>query len=155
MGKLICVILTVFGTVGMASAAPKTVIPMEEKGAKTFYIDVILPGVGKTPFMVDTGSGYMTLNANDLRRLKQQGHATYVKELEGILADGQRRILPVYRIAEVSLGSQCVLKNIEAAIMPAGTRNILGLSALSQVAPFTFDLQPPRLLLSRCRGFES
>jgi hypothetical protein len=35
-------------------------------------------------------------------------------------------------------------------VMPGSTRNILGLSALRRVAPFTLDLEPARLTLSGC-----
>ena len=72
-------------------------IPMQDKGAHTYYIKGQIRGLGATEFMVDTGSGYVTINEHTLEILKSKGEATYVKDLRGILADGQQKIFPVYR----------------------------------------------------------
>jgi len=125
-------------------------IPMQDKGSDTYYIKGKIRGLGATEFMVDTGSGYVTINEQSLEILKKKGEATYVKDLMGILADGQRKIYPVYRIASISLGDNCELKGVEAAVFPGRTRHILGLSGLKKAGTFTFSFNPPQLILSSC-----
>ena len=127
-----------------------TSIPMQEKGADTFYVQTEIEGLGTVDFMVDTGSGHATINEATLATLMQQQNASYVKNLEGILADGSRIVVPVYSIKQMSIGGQCDLKNIEVAVFPGKTRQILGLSALRQASPFIFSINPPELILSNC-----
>jgi predicted aspartyl protease len=125
-------------------------IPMQEKGAATYYIKATIQGLGDTDFMVDTGSGYVTINENTLDTLQQQGEAVYVKNVVGKLADGQLKVVPIYRISTISLGSECILRDVEAAVFPGKTRQILGLSGLKKAAPFIFSFNPPKLVLSHC-----
>lgn len=146
LGLLLIVVFVLFPTNILASDA----IPMYDKGANTFYIDGSIRGLGPTEFMVDTGSGYTTINQNTLEILLEKGEAIYVKQLTGILADGQRNTYPVYRIASIRLGESCVLHGVEAAVFPGNTRHILGLSALKKAGEFTFAFTPPQLRLSNC-----
>ena len=125
-------------------------IPMRDKGAATYYVDGDIHGVGPVDFMVDTGSGYMTINEVTLAILQTSGGATYLRELSGVLADGSTTTVPVYRIAQVRIGTICTLRDVEAAVFPGNTRQILGMSALRQAAPFIFSMNPPQLVLSHC-----
>jgi len=115
-------------------------------------VDGHIEGSGDSSFLVDTGSGYSTISETTLAQLKQSGHAEYVKRLEGILANGATMIVPVYRITRVVLAEICVIRDVEVAVFPQGTRQILGLSALSKLMPVTFALNPPSLTLSNCMG---
>lgn len=144
---LLCVSFLCANAIASDAQSP---IPMQEKGASTYYIKGQIRGLGATEFMVDTGSGYVTINEHTLEILKSKGEATYVKDLMGILADGQRKVFPVYRIASIRLGDSCVLKNIDAAVFPGRTRQILGLSGLKKAGTFTFSFDPPQLTLSTC-----
>jgi len=123
-------------------------IPMQEKNAATFYIDVNITGYGNAEFMVDTGSGYMTINQQTLDVLIEKQQAVYRKELSGILANGERMVVPVYMISKVAIGGECEIHNVEAAVFPGTTRQILGLSALTRTAPFIFSTDPAELVLS-------
>ncbi|MBZ0071751.1 MAG: retropepsin-like aspartic protease [Thiohalobacteraceae bacterium] len=125
-------------------------IPMQERGAATYYVAGEIAGVGAVDLMVDTGSGYMTINEETLGILREAGGVVYVKELSGILADGSRMTVPVYRLGQVRIGPVCTLYDVEAAVFPGKTRQILGLSALRQAAPFIFSMDPPKLVLSNC-----
>lgn len=125
-------------------------VSLKTIGTNTYYVDGHIEGSGDSSFLVDTGSGYSTISESTLVKLKQKGHAKYVKKLEGVLANGATMIVPVYRITSVVLADKCVVRDVEVAVFPAGTRQILGLSALSKLMPFTFDLNPPRLTLSNC-----
>lgn len=100
--------------------------------------------------MVDTGSGYTTINEVTLEELKRTKQAEYLRDLIGILANGAKMVVPVYRLASLNIGGGCHLSNIEAAVFPGKTRQILGLSALKQAGPFIFSFEPPRLMLSNC-----
>jgi predicted aspartyl protease len=151
--------LAIFGlflvAAGAAQAAPfDQQIPMRVTKASTFYVDSYLNGFGAVDMMVDTGSSYTTINESALKALQANGAATYVKDLTGIMADGTRKVVPVYRIANMSIGNGCNLHNVEAAVFPGDTRYILGLSALKLAAPFVFSMKPPTLVLSNCAGSE-
>lgn len=127
-------------------------IPMRVTKASTFYVDGYVDGLGAVDMMVDTGSSYTTINEDALAVLREKGAVTYVKDLTGIMADGTHKVVPIYRIASMSIGGGCSLHNVEAAVFPGHTRYILGLSALKMAAPFAFSLQPPTLVLSNCAG---
>jgi predicted aspartyl protease len=125
-------------------------VSMHEKSAATFYVPGEIEGYGRVELMVDTGSGYMTINERTLDVLKRGGRVRYVKELRGILADGSELQVPVYSIERMSIGDSCWLHDVEAAVFPGKSRQILGLSALRRAAPFIFSVDPPTLALSRC-----
>lgn len=122
---------------------------MSEKSAATFYVPGEIAGIGPIEFLVDTGSGYMMINQRTLDALVSAGEARYVKQLQGILADGSMREVPVYALARMRIGD-CWLSNVEAAVFPGESRQILGLSALRKAAPFIFSIDPPALSLSGC-----
>ncbi len=137
---------------GSASAAMPAghVVPMTEKSAKTFYVQGEIAGVGTVDFLVDTGSSYNTINEHSLAMLQEQGRASFVRDLIGILANGQRKRVAVYRLDVIRLGDNCELHNVEAAVFPGRTRHILGLSGLRKAGNFTFSFEPPQLTLSSC-----
>lgn len=128
----------------------QTRVVMIEKPAATFYVATEINGFGPAELMVDTGSGYVTINESTLGVLQANGQARYVKPLRGILADGRELTVPVYVISAMRLGENCWLHDLEAAVFPGDSRQILGLSALRKAAPFVFSVDPPELQLSRC-----
>lgn len=132
-----------------AAAEFNVTVPMHEKGMATYYVKGEIGDLGATEFMVDTGSSYLTINEQTLIMLQDRGQANYVKQLRAILANGSEMVIPVYAVNQLRVGS-CTLQNIEAAVFPARTRQILGLSALNKTAPFTFSINPPELKLSNC-----
>ncbi len=127
-----------------------TVIPIVDKGAVTYYVAGRVEGYGDTDFMVDTGSGYTAINQEMLEALRRQGKVEYVHQISGILANGSRTKLSVFKIASIDIGGKCSLRDVTAVVLPGATRNILGLSALKKIAPFALSIDPPRLLLSNC-----
>ena len=132
-----------------------TRVPMKEKAAETFYVPAHIEGFGDTEFMVDTGSGYVTINEQTLALIKKRGIARYVKSLQGVLADGSEINVPVYTIKRLQIGGSCWLHEVEAAVFPGTSRQILGLSALRKAAPFIFSVDPPELALSHCASSPS
>ena len=140
--------LTLVSTPVLAGEFDVTV-PMYDKGRATYYVNAQVADLGASEFMVDTGSGYVTINEQTLTALQERKQARYVKELRAILANGSELIIPVYAINQLRIGN-CTIRNVEAAVFPARTRQILGLSALNKAAPFTFSVDPPELVLSNC-----
>lgn len=128
----------------------KMLIEMTDRGASTYYVDVGISGAGMEQFLVDTGSSYTTINEQTLADLVASEQAEYIKDLEGVLADGSKQVVPVYNVKSLTVGGTCRLNNIRAAVFPGDTRNILGLSALRDAAPFEFSVDPPTLKLSNC-----
>lgn len=127
-----------------------TFVPMREKGAATYYVTTEISGVGALDFMVDTGSSFATINEETLVALVQQQRADYIRNMDGVLADGSRVTLPVFSIHSLNIGGQCTLRDIRVVVFPGKTRQILGLNALRQAAPFIFSMNPPQLILSNC-----
>lgn len=151
MKKLLSAVVASLVAVSAHGAEFDKRIPMRDKGAATFYVQSDIEGYGPVDLMVDTGSGYMTINEETLNVLQAQGRAKFVKKLSGVMADGSRKVVPVYRLSSINIGGECVINDIEAAVFPGNTRHILGLNALKQVAPFGISVEPPTLLLSNCR----
>ncbi len=134
----------------VASAAEfSTSVPMRHGGATTFYIQATIGDLDVEDFMVDTGSGYMTINEISLAELQQHDQALYQRDLLGVLANGSEMRVPLYRLSQVVIGN-CLLKNVDAAVFPGNTRQILGLNALKRAGAFTFTFDPPQLELSDC-----
>jgi clan AA aspartic protease (TIGR02281 family) len=129
-----------------------TKISIQEKGAVTYYVSGQVRGYRETDFMIDTGSGYSAINETMLNKLREQNNIEYLTTISGILANGKRTSLPVYRIASINIGGKCMLNNIKAVILPGSTRNILGLNALKKMAPFAMSMNPPELILSHCQN---
>jgi predicted aspartyl protease len=148
MGLLIALFAVLAGQAQAAQFDKQ--IPMRVTKASTFYVGGYLDGYGAVDMMVDTGSSYMTINESALEVLRDNGAATYVKDLTGIMADGTRKVVPIYRISNMSIGKGCSLHDVEAAVFPGHTRYILGLSALKLAAPFALSIEPPTLMLSNC-----
>lgn len=148
--KNIVFLTCVFSLPAWVVAAESIHIPMQAGNAHTFYIDGKMGDSIEARFMVDTGSGFTIINQRTLEQLQSKRQAVYVKDLMGILADGSERRVPVYRISSLTLGGACELKNIEAAVFPGTTRQILGLSTLRRTGKFTFSFEPASLLLSHC-----
>lgn len=135
---------------GTLCVADETGIPIHEKRGTTFYVSGSIEGYGDTEFLIDTGASHLAINEHTLKALQRGGHAQYLRRLSGTLADGRRQAVPIYSISGIRIGDNCVLREVEAAVLPGTTRNILGLSALRRTAPFTLSMDPPRLSLSGC-----
>lgn len=129
-----------------------TAIEIEKRPAGTFYIGGAIEGAGELDMLVDTGSSYLVIDEPMLATLKTAGRAHYSRGLEGRMADGSVRVVPLYKIDSIRLGEACWVHDVEAAIFPAGSRMILGMNVLSRLAPFTFSAEPARLGLAHCQG---
>jgi predicted aspartyl protease len=129
-----------------------TRVPLRDNGIATFYVEGHIHGVGVIDLLVDTGAGYTAINERTITVLKRKGLATYIKDMGARLADGSRRVVSIYRISRLNIGGACEIRDVEVAVLPSGSRSILGLGTLKRVAPFMVSLDPPSLSLSHCRS---
>ena len=127
-------------------------IPLYEKGTDVFYLKAHLTGYGDSEFMLDIGSGPSAVASDILTTLKQAGKASWSHNSFALLANGERQTFRIYRIHSLQLNDSCTLKNIEAAELPAGTRNIIGINLLKQTAPFSINTDPMVLSLGTCKS---
>lgn len=144
------IISSIWASAGLADNITWHEIPMESQGARTFYVQSSIQGSGESMLLVDTGSGHSVINEETLASLKLNGDAEFLKNLQGIMADGSTRIVPLYKISAITIGDGCVIRDVEAAVLPGNSRQILGISALQKAAPFGLSFDPPTLSLSKC-----
>jgi predicted aspartyl protease len=147
------VLLGLLGTTALAD--PFTdFVPMQQRASGNYYVAATLPDGRQTDFMVDTGSGYVSLSPEAFAPLKSASGTVFLRYILGSMANGGTLKVPLYRIPTLQLSPRCMLRDVEVTVMPGSSRNILGLSALRQVAPFALDLQAARLMLSGCEPAE-
>jgi predicted aspartyl protease len=127
------------------ASAGTSEIHLEAVQAGTFYVKASLDGVVETDLLLDTGSGYVSLSKTTFDRIKDTASTTFQRNITGVMANGKAVSVPVYRIAELKLNSECVLHDIEVAVFRDTSRDILGLNALKQMQPLTLQLDPPVL----------
>jgi len=125
-------------------------IPLLLSATRTFYIEARLGELTSNKFMLDTGSGYTTINKSSFDDLQKNHQIRFIRKVLGVLADGGQREIEIWEIDSLTLNGVCTLKNIQVALMPGTNRQILGLTTLVKVAPFTLSLDPPSLVVSNC-----
>lgn len=125
-------------------------LPMHARDSGNYFVTGVLSGGVETELLVDTGSGYVALSKQTFSRVKDSPGTVFVRRIAGAMANGRVVEVPIYRVAALSLGEDCVLTDVEVAIFPGSSRDILGLNALRRVEPFAMQLSPPALLVSDC-----
>ena len=148
--KRLLPVLIILASPWAVANSEQRLIPMQTYGASTYYINSEILGAGQYSMLVDTGSAYSVINEETLASLSSNGQAFFVKKLRGKMADGSERVIPLYRIAAINLGGNCLIKDIHAAILPGKTRQIIGISTLMRAAPFAMSFDPPMLSLNQC-----
>jgi clan AA aspartic protease (TIGR02281 family) len=129
-----------------------TAVALQKHDAGTFYVAGAIEGYGELRMLVDTGSSYVVIGEAVLAKLQKTEGAVYSRDLEGVMADGSKRVIPLYRLAALRIGESCWVHDVEAAVFPGQTRPILGMNILSRVAPFTFSADPPQLAVQQCQA---
>jgi predicted aspartyl protease len=135
---------------GLSAAESAVPVPMQQQASGNYYVHGTLTGGIGTEMLVDTGSGYVSLSKATFGRVKSQPGTEYLRDIVGTMANGKLLKVPVYRIAELALGAACILTDVEVVVMPNTARDILGLSALRRLEPFTITLSTPALVVSGC-----
>ena len=136
---------------GDAAAETPTLVPLQIHATGTYYIAGGLKGYdGPVDLLVDTGSSYLVINEKLLAALQESGAATFSRNIGGSMADGSRKVIPVYKLAALKLGDGCWVNDVEAAVFPGSTRPILGMSVLTRLSPFTMSAAPASLSVQGC-----
>jgi len=132
------------GTQWAAGSEPMTV-DLASNDVGTLHLRARLGEHVDTEFLLDTGSAYVVLAEATRRTLAEEGALVPVRRLRAVLANNAVTNAQVYRVTSLRLASGCVVRDFEAVVLPGARKNILGLSALRSVAPFTVHLEPLRL----------
>lgn len=127
-------------------------IPMTLHDSGNYYVTGQFETGARTQMLVDTGSGLVALSGKTFKPLKGLASTQFVRRANATLANGRRTQLKIYRIARLALGEECLLHDIEIAVMPGTSVDILGLAALRHVQPFALSLDPPVLSVSNCEA---
>ena len=130
-------------------AAQRNDIPMELVSSGAFYVKASLDSEVNTDMLLDTGSGYVSLSTATFGKIKDEPGTVFQRFITGVMADGKASRVPVYLISELRLTDQCVLHDVEVAVLRNSKRDILGLSALRQLQPLTLQMDPP-VLTANC-----
>lgn len=134
-----------------AWAADTVEIALHQNQTDVLYLHAGLGGSERSEFLFDTGSGYLVIADAELAALRRRGEAEYLRRINARLAAGQLRQVAIYRISSLDLGADCVLHNVEAAVLPGARRNILGMNVLKRVDSFSVSFNPTRLVLRGCQ----
>lgn len=129
----------------MAVAQTTQSIAMVSMDSGAFYIKATVARMVVTDMLLDTGSGYVSLSAQTFEGIRDAPGTVFQRYITGVLADGKMKRVPVYQISELKLSKECVLHDLEVAVMHSAKRDILGLSALRQLQPLTLQMDPPML----------
>jgi hypothetical protein len=132
-------------------AAAPMAVPLERNAElSTFYVHVDAGRQSLGSYLVDTGASHMTISRSNVDVLIDAGMAAFVRDVEGTTADGRTIHVPLYRLSEITLDGGCIIRDVEAAVLPGTSRELLGLSVLAKAAPFVFSMNPPQLELNNC-----
>ncbi|GAB5500531.1 MAG: hypothetical protein PsegKO_28420 [Pseudohongiellaceae bacterium] len=123
--------------------------PLTQTGSGSLTVVADLGGVN-SEFLLDTGASMITVSPQVFAELEILGSAVKVRRVAARSAGGRLQALDVYRVEKFVLGKTCELGPVEVAVMRSGGRNLLGLAALEQAAPFAISTAPPELGLARC-----
>lgn len=124
-------------------------VPLSQTGSGGFELHAELAGV-EGEFLLDTGASMVTINRDLFREIQKLNRLDKVRSVGARLASGKVKLLDVYRAERFIIGAGCDLGAVEFAVVERGGRNLLGMNALSQAAPFTISLSPPQLELAQC-----
>jgi predicted aspartyl protease len=127
-----------------------TRVPLERAASGNFYVEGVLNTSVHSKFLVDTGSGLVTITEDLLDALAATGRVERAGRVAARLANGKLQAVQLYHVEHFRLGESCELGPIDVAVMPGRGANILGLNLLARAAPFAVHVEPPSLALSDC-----
>jgi len=133
---------------GTAAAGEPHDVNLTANEVGTLHVEARLGKQVGTEFLLDTGSAYVVLTDATRRSLAAEGALTPIRQLRAVMANNSTARAQVYRVSSLRFADGCEVRNFEAVALPGARKNILGLSALRAVAPFTVDVTPLRLRLN-------
>ena len=125
-------------------------LPMTHLPAGGLYLHAVLENEVVTQMLVDTGSSYVALSKPTFDKLNDTAELEFSRYIYAAMANGRIEQAPLYLLRELRLADNCVLRNIEVAVLLNDSRDIIGLNALQLLEPFTLKLTPPALTSQNC-----
>lgn len=129
-------------------------VPLTRATSGNLYVEGVMNDSVSSSFLVDTGSGLVTINRKLFEELKKNSRMEKVGRMAARLANGRLQAVDLYRVDRFRLGEHCDLGSVDVAVMNWDGANILGLNVLARAAPFAMHVSPPSLALSTC-GLEA
>ncbi len=133
-------------SIASAAMGAEQRLPMTTLASGNLALHAYLGSALETDLLFDTGSGYVSLSKASFKHIETQPGTTFERHIRGKLANGAALSVPIYKVRELRLSGECVLKDIEVAVFPHADRDILGINALRQLQPFTVEMEPPALV---------
>ena len=136
---------------GPVSAEFEINIPVEANAAGSYMVSAALGTDAAAEFLVDTGANLSAISGELFERVKAQQEVVRVKRVATRLANGKLAAAQVYRVDTLRLANACDIAPFEFVVMKGAKRNLLGMSALAQIAPFAFHVAPAAIGVTRCQ----
>lgn len=150
--KLVCFFLiSLFISAFTVNAEPQG-IALSRQGTGTLYVEATINNALSASFLVDTGSGLVTLNKKTFSALTRNAKVTSMGYIAARMANGQIQKLQRFSVSSINVGGNCDLGAVEVAVIPSGA-NILGINALLKAGPFTISAN--ELTLTGCKSKSS
>ena len=134
------------------SAEFETKIPVEATGSGSFIVTAEVGASTADQFLLDTGANLSAISGKFFKRIKATNDVEKVRRVATRLANGKLNATQVYRVETLKLAGQCEISPFEFVVMESSQRNLLGMSALAQVAPFAFHVAPAAIGVSGCQS---
>lgn len=125
-------------------------VALEPSSSGTMYVDATIANKITAKFLLDTGSGLITINKATFEQLKKSEDVEYSHKVAARLANGKLHQVKMYRVSSFKIGDACDLGSVDLAVMPKGN-NIVSINLLNRAAPFAMYTNPPTLALSGCQ----
>ena len=125
-------------------------VPLTRATSGNLYVEGVLNDQVRSSFLVDTGSGLVTINQKLFDELAKTSHVERVGRMAARMANGRLQALDLFRVERFRIGEHCELGAVDVAVMSRDGANILGLNVLVRAAPFAMHVSPPTLALSAC-----
>jgi predicted aspartyl protease len=125
-------------------------VPLTRATSGNLYVEGVLNEQIRSSFLVDTGSGLVTINQQLFDELAKTSRIERVGRMAARMANGRLQALDLYRVERFRIGEHCELGAVDVAVMSRDGGNILGLNVLARAAPFAMHVSPPTLALSAC-----
>lgn len=139
------VVAATLAVTAAATAGETMTVGLSSSGVGTLHVEARMGEHVDGEFLLDTGSAFVVLSESTRRRLAEEGALVPVRRLRAVMANNVSTSAQVYRVTSLRIGTACEVRDIEAVAIPGARKDILGLSALRAMAPFTIHLDPLRL----------
>ena len=131
-----------------AVVASEQAVPLDQSAGGTLYLEATLESAVTASFLLDTGSGLLTLNKATFEALTKGRKLEQTGKSAARLANGKILTVSQYQLSSIRIGQAFELGPVEVAVMPGGN-NILGINTLLKAAPMTITAES--VTLSGCR----